>query len=192
VAEESTRELDEGALRALVPQVLAALLAVDSAVTGRLLAALTAAMIVASLAAGRLTDRIGARPVAVGGVLASLGAVGLLAAAGMSSPWSLVLPLAVLGIGVGLASPAAQSASLAAVAREHSGAAAGIATTMRYLSGVVGVALLGRLVDLAGEPSAVLGEHRTVLAVFAGVLVAAAACAVVLPGRAAPARLPDA
>lgn len=175
-----------------LPQVLAALLAVDSAVTGRLLAALTAAMIVASLAAGRLTDRIGARPVAVGGVLASLGAVGLLAAAGMSSPWSLVLPLAVLGIGVGLASPAAQSASLAAVAREHSGAAAGIATTMRYLGGVVGVALLGRLVDLAGEPSAVLGEHRTVLAVFAGVLVAAAACAVVLPGRAAPARLPDA
>jgi len=169
-----------------LPQVLAALLAVDSAVTGRLLAALTAAMIVASLAAGRLTDRIGARPVAVGGVLASL------AAAGMSSPWSLVLPLAVLGIGVGLASPAAQSASLAAVAREHSGAAAGIATTMRYLGGVVGVALLGRLVDLAGEPSAVLGEHRTVLAVFAGVLVAAAACAVVLPGRAAPARLPDA
>jgi hypothetical protein len=35
---------------------------------------------------------------------------------------------------------------------------------MRYLGGVVGVALLGRLVDLAGDRAAVLGEHRTVLA----------------------------
>jgi MFS family permease len=175
-----------------LPQVLAALLAVDPAATGRLLVALTAAMIVASLVAGRLTDRIGARLVAVGGTLASLGAVGLLAAADLSSLRSLVLPLAALGIGVGLATPAAQSASLAAVARERSGAAAGIGSTMRYLGGVVGVAVLGRLVDLTGDRSAVLDEHRTVLGVFAAALVAGLACAVALPGRSAPepARVP--
>lgn len=166
-----------------LPLVLAALLAVDSAATGRLLVALTAAMIVASLLAGRLTDRIGARLVAVGGTLASLGAVGLLAAADLSSVRSLVLPLAALGVGVGLATPAAQSASLAAVAPERSGAAAGIGSTMRYLGGVVGVALLARLVDLTGERSTVLGEHRTVLGVFAAALVAGLACAVALPGR---------
>ncbi|GAA0942784.1 MFS transporter [Pseudonocardia zijingensis] len=134
-----------------LPQVLAALLGADPAATGRLLVALTAAMIVASLVAGRITDRVGARLVALGGTLASLGAVGLLAAADLSSLAGLVLPLAVLGVGVGLATPAAQSASLTAVAREHSGAAAGIGTTMRYLGGVVGVALLGRLVDLTGD-----------------------------------------
>lgn len=166
-----------------LPLVLAALLAADSAATGRLLVAMTAAMVVASLVAGRLTDRIGARLVAVGGTLASLGAVGLLAATDLSSLRSLVLPLAALGVGVGLATPAAQSASLAAVTRERSGAAAGIGSTMRYLGGVVGVALLGRLVDPTGERSAVLGEHRAVLVVFAAALVAGLACAVALPGR---------
>jgi MFS family permease len=147
-----------------LPQVLNALLTVDSAATGRLLVAMMAAMILASLVAGRLTDRIGARPVAIGGTISCLAAVGLLAADDLSSLRPLVLPLALLGLGVGLATPAAQSASLAAVPPERSGAAAGIGSTMRYLGGVVGVALLGRLVDLTGDWDAVLGEHRTVLA----------------------------
>jgi hypothetical protein len=59
--------------------------------------------------------------------------------------------------------------------------------------GVVGVALLGCLVDLAGDPAAILGEHRTVLGVFAAALVAGLVCAVALPGRSAerePARVP--
>jgi EmrB/QacA subfamily drug resistance transporter len=171
-----------------LPQVLAALLAVDSAATGRLLVAMMGAMILASLVAGRMTDWIGARPVAVGGTVTCLAAVGLLATADLSSLRPLVLPLALLGLGVGLATPAAQSASLAAVPQERSGAAAGIGSTMRYLGGVVGIALLGRLVDLTGDRSAVLGEHRNVLAVFGAALVAGLACAVILPGRSAAAR----
>ena len=166
-----------------LPQVLNAVLAVDAAATGRLLVAMMAAMILASLVAGRLTDRIGARPIAVGGIMCCLAAVGLLAADDLLSLRPLVLPLALLGLGVGLATPAAQSASLAAVPRDRSGAAAGIGSTMRYLGGVVGVALLGRLVDLAGDRQAVLVEHRTVLGVFAGALVVGLACAVSLPGR---------
>jgi hypothetical protein len=66
---------------------------------------------------------------------------------------------------------------------------------MRYLGGVVGVALLGRLVDLTGDRSAVLGQHRSVLAVFAAALVAGMACAVALPGRPTarkPVRVPGA
>jgi MFS family permease len=176
-----------------LPQVLAALLAVDSAATGRLLVAMMAAMILASLVAGRLTDRIGARPVAVGGTVSCLAAVGLLATDELSSLGPLVLPLALLGLGVGLATPAAQSASLTAVPPEHSGAAAGIGSTMRYVGGVVGVALLGRLVDLTGDPPALLGEHRTVLGLFAAALVAGLACAIALPGRSAarePTRVP--
>ncbi|NMO88235.1 MFS transporter [Actinomycetospora sp. TBRC 11914] len=165
-----------------LPQVLDALLAVDAAATGRLLVAMTATTVLASLVAGRLTDRIGPRPVAVGGTVCCLVAVGLLAANDLSSVRSLVLPLALFGLGVGLATPAAQSASLAAVPRERSGAAAGINSTMRYLGGIVGIALLGRLVD-TGNRLAVLGEHHTVLGVFAAALVAGLACAVALPGR---------
>jgi MFS family permease len=165
-----------------LPQVLAVLLGADSAIIGRLLVAMTAAMVIASMLAGRLTDRIGGRPVAVGGTLACLAAVAVLAFVGLSSAGPLLLPLALLGLGVGLATPAAQSASLSAVPPERSGAAAGIGSTMRYLGGVVGVALLGRLVDLGGDPSTVLAEHRTVLGVFAVALLAALVCAVALPG----------
>ena len=141
-----------------LPQVLAAVLAVDAAAVGRLLVSMMGAMIVASLLSGRLVDRIGPRPIAVAGTVACLGAVGLLASVGLSSPGRLVLPLALLGLGVGLATPAAQSASLAAVPGARSGAAAGIGSTMRYLGGVVGVALLGRLVHLDGDPAAVVGR----------------------------------
>ena len=165
-----------------LPQVLDALLAVDAAATGRLLVAMTATTVVASVAAGRLTDRVGPRPVAVAGTVACLVAVGLLATNGVSSLRPLVLPLALFGLGVGLATPAAQSASLAAVPRERSGAAAGMNSTMRYLGGIVGIALLGRLVDTS-DRLAVLGEHHTVLGVFAAALVAGLACAVALPGR---------
>jgi EmrB/QacA subfamily drug resistance transporter len=168
-----------------LPQVLNAVLAVDAAVAGRLLVSMMGAMIVASLLAGRLIDKVGSRPTAVAGTVACLGAVGLLAVFGLSSPGRSVLPLALLGLGVGLSMPAAQTASLAAVPRSLSGAAAGIGSTMRYLGGVVGVALLGRLVHLDGDRAAVLGEHRTVLAVFASALVAGLACAVVLPRRSA-------
>jgi MFS family permease len=165
-----------------LPQVLDALLAVDAATTGRLLVAMTATTVVASLVAGRLTDQMGPRPVAVGGIVSCLVAVGLLATTDLTSLRPLVLPLALFGFGVGLATPAAQSASLAAVPRERSGGAAGINSTMRYLGGIVGIALLGRLVD-PGDRLAVLGEHHTVLGVFAGALVAGLACAVALPGR---------
>jgi MFS family permease len=168
-----------------LPQVLSSLLAVDSAAIGRLLVAMTAATILASLVAGRLTDRLGARPVAIGGTVSCLMAVGLLAVDDLSSLRPLVLPLALLGLGLGLATPAAQSASLASVPRERSGAAAGVGSTMRYLGGIVGVALLGRLVDLAGDRSAVLGEHRVVLGVFAAALVGGLVCAVALPHRSA-------
>jgi MFS family permease len=146
---------------------------------------MTATVTVASLAAGRLTDLLGPRPMAVCGVVVTLAAVGLLAAGGLSSLRQLVLPLALLGLGVGLATPAAQAASLAAVPREHSGAAAGIGSTMRYLGGVVGVAVLGRLVDLTGDRAVVLGEHRSVLTVFAAALVVSLVCAAALPGRSA-------
>lgn len=172
-----------------LPQVLAAVLAVDTAATGRLLVSMMGAMIVASLLSGRLVDRVGPRPMAVSGTAACLGAVGLLAVVGLSSPGGLVLPLALLGLGVGLATPAAQSASLAAVPASRSGAAAGIGSTMRYLGGVVGVALLGRLVDLDGGAAAVVDEHRAVLTVFAAALVAGLVCALALPGR-QPSRVP--
>ena len=172
-----------------LPLVLDDLFQLDAQAIGQLLTLLTVAMVAMSLLAGRLTDRFGPRPVALGGALLCL--VGLLALdrSGLSAPGDVRIPLVLLGAGLGLSSPAAQTASLSAVAPRQSGMAAGVASTMRYLGAVIGIALLGRLLDLDGTRSQVLAEHRAVLAVFAVALVGSLVCAAVLPRREAMAVL---
>ena len=174
-----------------LPLVLVDRFEVDAQVIGQLLTFLTVAMVVMSLLAGRLTDRFGPRPVALAGALLCL--VGLLALdrSGLSAPGDVRIPLLLLGAGLGLSSPAAQSASLSAVAPGKSGMAAGVSSTMRYLGAVIGIALLGRLLDLDGSRAQVLAEHRLVLAVFAVALVGSLVCAAVLPRRQAMAVLAE-
>ena len=142
-----------------------------------------AAMVTMSLAAGRLTDRFGPRSVALAGALLCLLGLVILARSGPSTPGDVRIPLALLGAGLGMSSPAAQSASLSGVAPSQSGMAAGLGSTMRYLGAVIGIALLGRMLDLDGSPAQVLAEHRAVLTVFAVTLVGSLACAAVLPRR---------
>ncbi|HEY5854722.1 MAG TPA: hypothetical protein VIW24_11890 [Aldersonia sp.] len=71
----------------------------------------------------------------------------------------------------------------------QSGMAAGVMSTMRYLGGVAGVAVLGAML---GEPdgggvdgggAAIVADHRALLLVFGAALAASAACAAALPGR---------
>jgi len=152
--------------------------------TGQLLIFLMVAMVLMSLVAGRLTDLIGPRPLAVGGSAVCLVGIVVLLRSDLPHAGSVRLPLALLGVGLGLSGPAAQTASLSAVDAARSGMAAGVSSTMRYLGGVAGIALLGQMLDLHGSRARVLSEHHSVVAVFTGVLVVALACALVLPGRA--------
>jgi hypothetical protein len=93
------------------------------------------------------------------------------------------LPLVLLGVGLGLANPAAQAASLAGIAAADSGMAAGVSSTMRYLGGIVGIALLGRVIDGAASVDAVFAQHNLLLSVFIGVLMATVGCAALLGRR---------
>src|SRR4051812_39386944 len=174
-----------------LPLVLDDLFELNAQAIGQLLTFLTVAMVAMSLLAGRLADRLRPRPVALAGALLCL--VGLLALdrSGLSTPGDARIPLVLLGAGLGLSSPAAQSASLSAVAPEQSGMAAGVASTMHYLGAVIGIALLGRLLDLGGSRAQVLAEHRAVLAVFAVTLIGSLVCAAVLPRRDATAVLAE-
>jgi MFS family permease len=166
-----------------LPLVLHDLFELSAQATGELLTFLMVAMVAMSLVAGRLTDRWGPRSVGIAGALVCLVGLLVLDRTGLSAPGDVRLPLALLGAGLGLSSPAAQSASMSGVAPRQSGMAAGVGSTMRYLGAVIGIALLGRMLDLDGSRAQVLAEHRAVLTVFAVTLAASLACAAVLPRR---------
>jgi MFS family permease len=150
--------------------------------TGQLLIWLMVAMVVTSLGAGRLTERFGPRLLAVTGSLVCLAGLLVMRLVELGSAGQVRLPLALLGVGLGLCGPAAQTASLSAISSARSGMAAGVSSTMRYLGGVAGIAFLGRALDLHGSRTAVLAEHHFVVDVFLGVLVLGLVCAVRLPG----------
>ncbi len=166
-----------------VPLIAAALFDLDARATGRLLLSMMLAMVVTSLVAGRLTDRYGARVLAVAGSVAALLGIGVMGSIDLTAASQLAPALTLLGIGIGLTSPAAQSASISAIAPELAGMAAGVGSTMRYLGGIVGVAVLSLLLDVHGNGAEVVAEHRILMAVFAGALLVGLVCAVLLPGR---------
>lgn len=166
------------ALLFLLPAVLARAFGASSRATGEILLPLTLGMVALSLAGGRLVPRAGARAlVATGSLLACAGAL-TLALWPIRSPGDAALALALVGAGVGLATPAAQAAGMGAVDRARSGMAAGVSSTMRYLGGVAGVAIVGALAG--GEP---LASLRTGALWFAAALALAAALAAGVPGR---------
>jgi EmrB/QacA subfamily drug resistance transporter len=112
-------------------------------------AALAGAMIVSGPIAGRWTARIGPRePMVVGCVLAG---AGLLLVdwklTATTSVAALVWPLAIAGIGFGIALVSLTQAVLTLVPGEESGMAASTVNTSRELGGVFGVAVLGAIVN---------------------------------------------
>ena len=111
--------------------------------------ALAVAMIVAGPLAGRWTARIGPRePMVVGCLLAG---AGLLLVdwklTATTSVAALVWPLAIAGLGFGIALVTMTASVLAIVPPEESGMAASTVNTSREIGGVFGVAVLGAIVN---------------------------------------------
>ena len=152
-----------------VPLLLASRSASATGQTGVVLAIMLAAMIVVSPVGGRLADRFGRRlPTTVGLALLTLGTVPMAVAGAQVKLPPLVVGLAFVGIGIGLAMPGLQSTAVESVREEEAGVASGIYSTSRYLGSIVGSALLAGL--LGADRSNVDGLGR----VFVIVLIAAA------------------
>jgi MFS family permease len=111
--------------------------------------ALAVAMIVAGPVAGRWTARVGPKvPMVVGCALAG---VGLLLVdqqlTATTSVAALVWPLAIAGLGFGIALVTMTQSVLTLVPPEESGMAASTVNTSRELGGIFGVAVLGAVVN---------------------------------------------
>jgi MFS family permease len=111
--------------------------------TGFVLAALTVALAAAAPLGGALADRFGQRPVAAAGLMVIAVAMIPLAAdpSGFASV-VLVLPLAVVGAGLGLATPALQLGAMQAAPNEETGAVIGLFGASRYLGSIASSSLL--------------------------------------------------
>ena len=166
---------------------------------GLLLAPWTGTLFVVAPIAGALTDRIGERPLLVGGLAlqaAGMAWIALIAEPGLAYG-ALVAPLIVAGIGASMAIPPAASSVVGAVAREEVGKAAGANSMLRELGGVFGIAILVAVFAGAGSyasAEAFSDGFTPAIAVSAALSLIGAVVATGVPGRpraTEPARRPQ-
>jgi EmrB/QacA subfamily drug resistance transporter len=148
----------------------------------------TGVVIVTVPAAGALCDRIGPRPLMTGALAIETIALAWLALEAKPGVSYAAFAPALLLAGVGAASlfVPVQAALLAAVRPQEHGQAAGAATAIRELGGVLGVAVLAAVFAAHGSsasPAAFLAGARPALAVAAVAVAAATLAALALPRR---------
>ena len=140
-----------------VPLLLAGREGSSSLESGLILTVMSAAMIVLSPSGGHLADRFGRRiPAAFGMGLMALGAVPTaLFGAEIAVP-PLLVGLALVGLGLGMATPAIQTSAVESVPANQAGVASGLYSTNRYLGSIVGSAVLAALLGSgAADPSGI-------------------------------------
>jgi len=156
--------------------------------TGLRLMPWTATLFIVAPIAGSLVNRVGERPLIVGGLL--LQAIGMASIALMASPAmayaDMVPALVVAGTGVSMAIPATQSVVMGALAPTEAGKASATYNMVRQLGGVFGIAILVAVFSGAGSyasPQAFTDGFGPALGVTAALALVGAATALGLPGR---------
>ena len=180
-------------------QMLQITLGLDPIGAGVRLLPWTATLFIVAPLAGKVSDRLGARPVMVSGlIMASGGFAWLAVTVEPDISYSRLLgPLVVIGVGMSASLPVSQAAVIGAVPVDEVGAAAETANVLQELGGCFGVAVAvsvflanGHYADVASTTDGIGAAFIACAALTAMAGLAAAA----LPRRtsfAAPDTLPD-
>jgi EmrB/QacA subfamily drug resistance transporter len=148
----------------------------------------TATFITVAPIAGALADRIGERPLMVGGLslqAAGMAWVALIAEPGLAYS-QLLAPFIVAGVGISMAIPAAQNSVVGSAAMDTIGKVAGANSMMRELGGVFGVAVVVAVFAATGSyasAQAFTDGFGPAIFVAAGLALAGAVAGLALPGR---------
>src|SRR5579859_1996888 len=138
--------------------------------------------------AGRLTDRVGPRPLMLTGLIlqaAGFAWIALIATATVSYSL-LILPFVIAGVGISMVLPATPTAALSAVPPADMGKASGVNNTLQRFGGVFGVAVATAVFTATGHlgsPAAVAAGFRPALAVSAALSLLGAVTAVAVGRR---------
>lgn len=98
--------------------------------------------------AGRLTDRIGGRWILFAGTLIAAAGIYLMSdLSATTTETSLILPMAICGLGMGLIMAPVTTVVMAGTPVEQSGMGAGILSTGRQIGSVMGIAVLGAILQ---------------------------------------------
>jgi len=160
--------------------------------TGLRLLPWTATFITVAPIAGTLADRIGERPLMVGGLTlqaAGMTWLALIVEPGISYS-QMLAPFIVAGVGVSMAIPSAQNSVVGSMSAEAVGKAAGANSMMRELGGVFGIAIAVAVFAAAGSYAslqAFADGFTPAILVAAGLALAGAITGLALPGRRAAA-----
>jgi EmrB/QacA subfamily drug resistance transporter len=151
----------------------------------------TATLFFMAPVAGSLINRIGEKRLVVLGMFmqaAGMGIIALIAAPGLST-WELALPLVLAGCGGSLVMPAAQSVVLNAVPQSDLGKASGTYNMLRFLGGMLGIAVLVAAFSATGStasPDAFTAGFTPAMAVASVLSLLGGLTGLLLPARAAP------
>ncbi len=119
----------------------------------------TATPLVIAPIAGRLADRIGARPLMAAGM--AMQAIGLAWVAmditAGASYGELVLPLVIAGVGISMVIPTTPTAALGAVPSADLGTASGVLNTLQRFGTVFGVAIVAAVFTASGHLGSAAG-----------------------------------
>jgi EmrB/QacA subfamily drug resistance transporter len=112
----------------------------------------TLVIIVMGPLAGRMTDRVGPRPLMTLGLVVVAAAIGIQSQITLHSGYGLLLPgFVLMGIGMGLVMSPMSTAAMNAVDRTKAGAASGVLSMSRMVGSTFGVAIMGALVTTIGH-----------------------------------------
>jgi MFS family permease len=149
---------------------------------------LTAAFFAGAPVAGALLARVGERPLVVGGLLlqaTGIAWIALIAEIDLSYA-ATIAPMILTGAGIAMAMPASQKSVVEAVVPSEIGKASGTFTTMRWLGGVFGIAIVIAVFAATGGYATAQDFNdgfAPAMGVAAGLSLAGAVAGLVLPAR---------